>query len=181
MIRPLVKGSLAGGTLLILWSMASWMFLPWHDAVIGKVAREDLFTAVLEESVPASGVYLYPNPGAEESVPGQGPLVFMSVKKGAVTGMGGALLISFLIQTGTAFLMTLLLLQAPALGLGGRVLFGALALGMGGLTVHGSQWNWFCFPGDYTLVALTDLVVSGALAGLAAHWALRRKPSVGKR
>lgn len=185
MIRSLLKGSLAGGALLFIWGMVSWMVLPWHDAVIQKVAREDLFTAVLEEAAPASGVYLYPNNGGEKMTPeqekaawekmAQGPMVFMSVKKTGVTGMGGAMIISLLIQAATALLMTLLLSQAPALGLGGRVLFGALAMLMGGLSIHGSQWNWFSFPDGYTLVAITDVAVSGALAGLAAHWALRRR------
>lgn len=184
MVKTLVKGSLAGGMALFLWGMVSWMCLPWHDAVIGQLAREDLFTAVLEEAVPSSGVYLYPNEGgkkmtAEEEKAAwekmaKGPMVFLSVRKEGMAGMGAPMARALILQALLALLLTGLLLHAPALGLQGRVLFGAGAMLLGGAAAHGASWNWFGFPGAYTLVMLADMAVGGALAGLAAHWALRR-------
>lgn len=59
-------------------------------------------------------------------------------------------------------------------GFGGRVLF-VLLLGLfASLAIDISYWNWYGFPGSYTLATIVDQVVSWGLAGLVMGAIIKR-------
>ncbi len=51
-------------------------------------------------------------------------------------------------------------------------LVGALGL-LSALEVHGSYWNWYGFPADYTLAASVDLVIGWLLVGVTLAMILK--------
>jgi hypothetical protein len=57
---------------------------------------------------------------------------------------------------------------------GAKVLFVALLGLLPGLDVDVGYWNWYGFPGDYTLAVMADHVLGWLLAGLVLAAIIKR-------
>ncbi len=80
-----------------------------------------------------------------------------------------------LLNIAVALVATVVLSQVTARGFFGRVgLAGAFAL-MAALDAHGSYWDWYRFPAQYTLVGSVDLLIGWLAAGAAMVGLLQLK------
>lgn len=163
MTETLVRGTLFGGIILFLWGAFSWMVLPWHMQTFHAVRNERAVSSLLQENTARDGAYLVPFPVNE---PGQGPAIFMAIRKEGAPQMRDALLNSFFTQMLAAFLMTWLTLKTYGLSYWRRVSFVTLVALTGAILCHLPYWNWWGFPSLYTVVALADVTVGWFLGGL---------------
>lgn len=77
-----------------------------------------------------------------------------------------------LLKIAAALLAAVVLSQVTSVGFFSRVgLTGTFAL-IAALDVHGSYWNWYRFPAQYTLVGSLDLLIGWLAAGTAMVWLL---------
>lgn len=179
MYKKLVKGALIGGFTVFIWSMLSWMVLPWHTQVYCKFIDEAEVAKVFKENTSQSGMYILPNtshysnntPEKEirkaEEILKTGPFVFASITLGGMQKMGiVTLMISLCSYILAAAIASWMLLQTQGLCFLEKTLFvtmiGLLTAILGVLPT----WNWWHFSTVYTLVSCLDLVIGWALAGL---------------
>lgn len=179
MYKKLIKGALIGGVTVFIWSMLSWMLLPWHVQTYFKFTDETEVAKILKKNIPQSGMYILPNtshysnntPTKElrkaEEILKTGPFVFASIKLGGMQKMGVITLITSLCSyILAAAVISWILLQTQGL----RFLERAILVAMIGLLVAIlgvlPAWNWWHFSTAYTLVTCLDLVVGWAFAGL---------------
>lgn len=168
MIRPAVKGALAGGLVLFVWGVIYWMALPWHDAVFGQFQDEDAVASVLTQNAPQPGIYVYPGGQDDEAIEkmARGPFAFVVFHPRGMASMVRPLLTQLGIQILGAFLISLLLASAGVVSYWGRVVFVVVLLLAAGVLCHLPNWNWLHFSDGYILTAFFDLLAGGFLAAL---------------
>lgn len=171
-------GVFLGAVLYFVWGAVSWMALPFHDKTIKTLPEERLIRDTLKTVVTESGLYMFPSDKTATGRMDQndwnasfksGPNGVLAYDLGGKDPMGpGVFLRGFLIDFLIAGLAMLVLIisRDRVRTMGGRFLV-VTALGfLAWVTVHVSYWNWFFFPGPYTLVTLMDCVVGYGLLGL---------------
>jgi len=57
MIGKLIKGALIGGLIYFIWTIVSWVALPWHKLYLSKVPNEANVSIMLKSEIPQSGLY----------------------------------------------------------------------------------------------------------------------------
>jgi hypothetical protein len=173
-------GVIVGAAVYFIWGMVSWMVLPWHDKTIKPLPEEQLITDTLKIVVTEPGMYFFPSDrkadGAkiEEAAWSekykQGPVGVMAYSREGMEPMSpGKFVRAFIMNLVLAFLaLTILsLCRDRVQGFIPRgLLVGLLGL-LAGLATHGSYWNWFNFPLDFTVVGLLDETIGFTLMGLA--------------
>ena len=170
-------GGVAAGVVLFVWGAISHMALPIGEMGIDIIEDEAEFIGAMENSIRNKGLYFFPSRGmhadpsgpeyrAWEQMYREGPrgiLVYhpdgaepMSVRQlvtqlfsNVVCGLIAALVVSF---TNGCFRQRLL-----CVALLGPFVWFAISV---------PYWNWYGFPGDFSLAALIDLAVGWSLAGL---------------
>lgn len=163
MFKTCTIGGLAGGIILFIWSAVSWMVLPWHMMNFNSFKDETAVAQTITANAPQSGIYLMPiQPNAQT----QGPAIFASVHLEGMANMTHALIIQFIIQLVSAFLVTWLLTKTSGLGYMGRLGFIIIFALTVGIIANFPYWNWFNFSTNYTLVQIADTLVGWFLAGL---------------
>ena len=165
----LVRSALAGGLILFAWTAFSWMALPWHEAVLTAFSDEAQITAAIGATAPHSGIYVLPfgeDAAAQEKMM-RGPMVFASVRQGAMESMGGMMAQSVAVQIVAALIGTWLLLHAPGLAYWRKVGFLAVTGLLIGIAGHMPSWIWWDFSLAYVLLEIADLIIGWTLAGLA--------------
>lgn len=182
MIRTILLGALAGGTIGWVWGAISWMLLPWHHATFLSFANEPDLARTMLDNCPRSGVYGLPAPpryppGADKATRAaidraahtqmvEGPLVTAIVQRNGFGSVPMAMLRAFLIAAMAGALLTWLLLQTTGLSYVERVTFVA-AIGLAvGLVSRLPDWNWHGYSTAFTIVCVADHVAGGFLVGL---------------
>lgn len=180
-MKVLVKGSLAGGLVLWLWSFFYWAISGVPIAPVKSFRDEAKVLAVLKAEAPEPGYYALPTPHVPEGVEGEaqtewvdqrmtkvasGAFVAATVRPeglGSIGSQVGRALVGYVLAAGVA---TLLVMQTVALGFLQRAAF-VFALGLLPWVV--STWPmvvWWGLPLEFALVILGELVVGWAVAGL---------------
>lgn len=180
-MKSIVKGSLAGGVLLWLWSFFYWAVSGVPIGPVKSFRDEAKVMAVLKEQAPEPGYYALPTPHTPEGVQGDaqnkwiekrmsqvaaGPFVAAAVRPAGLGSIGSQAGRGFVGYLLAAALATVLVMQTVALGFLRRAAF-VFALGMLSWVV--SIWPmvvWWGIPLDFALVILGEFVVGWALAGL---------------
>ena len=171
-------GGLVGGVVLFAWSAVAHMFTPLGEMGIQSVAKEEPVLEAMRANITAPGMYYLPGiaPGqhndeaamkAWEEKAKRGPValvVYQVQLEGAMTPK----------QFGTEFVSNLvvgLLAGIVLANLGGSFLMRTISVGLMGaissVDVYVSYWNWFRFPGDYTMAQVVIQVVGFLLMGAA--------------
>ncbi|PWU13116.1 MAG: hypothetical protein C5B45_06630 [Chlamydiae bacterium] len=179
MYKKLAKGAFIGGITVFIWSMLSWMVLPWHTQIYDKFTDEAEVAKVLKENTLQSGMYILPNtshysnntPTKEirkaEEILKTGPFVFASIKLDGMKKMGAATLeISLCSYILAAAIIAWMLLQTQGLRFLEKTLFVTMVGLLTAILGIIPAWNWWHFSTAYTLVTCLDLVIGWALAGL---------------
>ena len=180
-MKTIVKGALAGGVVLWLWSFFYWAVSGVPIGPVKTFRDEAKVWAVLKEQAPEPGYYALPTPHMPKEVQGdgqtrwvearmakvaKGPFVAASVHPGGLGSMGsqvGRALTGYVVAAGVA---TLLVMQTVALGFLRRALF-VFSLGLLAWLV--STWPmvvWWGLPLEFAGVILGEFVVGWGVAGL---------------
>jgi len=192
--RIILAGFL-GAIAMFIWSAIAHMVLPLGHAGMRELPNESAVFAALETNLgDKSGLYLFPGLGLgdnptreqrseamkqmEEKVANNpSGLLMYHARNSRSVGMAKLLTIEFLKQLLVSILAIFLLAQTRIATFGGRVGFVFVVGLVAGITTNVSYWNWYGFPGAYTVPYMTTEIVGFLCAGLAAALVLgRQKP-----
>lgn len=192
MTKKILLGGVVGGIVVFVWSVISHMILPLGMVGFSQLPNEDMVVTALRENIKDPGLYYFP--GMEQTAgmtkeeqkaamqkweekyrqgpigtliyqpQGQNPLIPKQLIIELLSNIAGALVAAYLLAKAVGGIASF----------GGRVLF-VLLLGLfASLAIDISYWNWYGFPGSYTLAAIIDQVVSWGLAGLVMGAIIKR-------
>lgn len=184
-MRTFIAG-LLGGLTLFVWGMLAHTVLPLGEAGMRQSKSEDAVIAVLQENMPATGVYMVPGLSAEQmaddaavkayqekapTVPNA--MIFYQENGRDGTQMGRNLLAEYLCNTLAALLVAIILALAPLSKARRILLSGGLGV-FAWLSVSAPYWNWYRFPQEFSLANLAMLVLGWLLSGAVMAWWLAR-------
>jgi hypothetical protein len=191
--RKLLAGIL-GGLAFFAWSGLAHMVLPLGETGVREIPNEQPVVAAMQSSIPERGLYIFPGTGlpANATRAEKGAAMEKSFQKSA-TGPSGLLMyhparpVSFgqMLMTECAtnivqlLLAVFLLGQTSLAGFGARWGFITVAGILAAISTNVSYWNWYGFPGNYTLAYTFTIAVGFFVAGLVA--AAIMKPGAGMR
>ena len=195
--RILLAGVL-GAIAMFIWSAIAHMAPPLAHAGIhnGLPGEEKALAALKTELGDKGGLYLFPGSGAgdnptreqmkeamahyPEKLAAHPSGLLMYHPAGArELSMAKLLTVEFLKQLVVSILAVFLLAQTCIATYGGRVGFVFVVGLVAGITTNVSYWNWYGFPGAYTVPYMTIEIVGFLCAGLAAAFVLRSQTSEG--
>jgi hypothetical protein len=182
MSKKLLLCTIVGAIALVVWSFISHVAIPWYNVVINSFENQDAVGRTIESSAPESGVYFYPwieeKPGMtkeeraavmeeQEKKAAEGPVLFVAVNREGIASWTPNLIVSFVINLVTAFLVSLLLITTGFSSFWKRVCISTW-IGLIVVVVSDLQyWNWYSFSCGYTLVIAVDTLIAFFLMGLA--------------
>ena len=192
MTRKILLGGLVGGIVVYIWGIVSHIVLPLGEVGIKQLPNEEMVVTVMRENIKDPGFYFFP--GMEQSagmskeeqkaamqkweekyrLGPDGILIYHH--QGQNQMMPKQLIIELLSNIAGALVAAFLLAKAVGglASFGSRVLF-VLLLGLfASLAIDISYWNWYGFPGSYTLATIFDQVVSWGLAGFVLGAIIKR-------
>jgi hypothetical protein len=181
MVKKLLAAVL-GGLAFFLWSSVAHLFTGLGETGIQEIPNEPAVVSSIKASLPGSGLYLFPGWGlppdathAQKMAAMQKPemqagptglLVYRS------TGMGGLtarqLITELVTNIVQIFLAVLLLGQTRIINFVGRWRFITIAGFLAAISTNISYWNWYAFPGNYTLAYICTVTMGFVFAGLVA-------------
>lgn len=183
----IVIAGILGGIAMFVWTSIAHVALPLGQIGFSQIPHESSVLSGLHESIGASsGLYFFPwtdmkskNAVAEEAAKMKanpsGLLIYRP--PGAVAMTNSTLAIELVKEIIVAIIAAFLLSLAILPGYLPRVGFVALVGIVATLTTNASYWNWYSFPGDYTLAAMTTDVVGYLAAGFVIAGVLKRRTS----
>ena len=178
MMKNVFLAGIAGAIVLFIWSSISWMVLSWHEKTLHEFKNETTVVTILKENIDKSGVY-FSNQTTKNHAAGTGnnmPAVFASVSLEPTAGMSRALVISFVMQLVTAWLVAYMLAKTAITCHYGRVFFVVIFAVAAAIIGNLPYWNWWGFEINYTLVTIVDMIIGWFLAGLAIAALVKCRP-----
>ncbi|MGB8128362.1 MAG: hypothetical protein WCG81_01060 [Candidatus Angelobacter sp.] len=180
--KKLLAGVL-GGLAFFLWSFVAHDVLPMGKAGIKEIPNEQAVLDSMKANMPENGLYLLPGLGIPEGATRAQQSAAMEARMHKVeTGPSGllvyhpALQFSFgkalIVELGTNILQVLLavmlLSQANLVSFAARWRFITLAGILAAISTNISYWNWYSFPGSYTVAYVCTVAMGFVFAGLIA-------------
>ena len=162
-MKKSIVGIFVGTAVLFVWGAISWMALPWHNMTMKKIGNEPEFAQYVIHNFGSGGVYFMPSTPHAMG----GPMVLASIAPEGARPMGQAMAIAMLIQIAAAFLVSFLVYEGNVRKYRDRVGCVVVFALAAGFVCFLPNWNWWCFPTQYTIVNMMDLVIGWFLAGLA--------------
>jgi hypothetical protein len=183
---------LLGAIAMFAWTAIAHMALPLGEAGVENTMNDDALLSELKSTVKnKDGFYLYPTmdlqPGAthaqqraamekysEKLEKNPSGLIVYHPAGSRPMNMGKFLTIEFITELCEAFIVVWLLAQTRIVSFGGRVGFVTAAGILAAITTNVSYWNWYGFPGNYTVSYMFIQVVGFFLVGIVAALMFRR-------
>ena len=180
--KRLLAGVL-GGLAFFFWSFVAHDVLPLGKAGIKEIPNEQAVLSSMKANMPEDGLYLLPGLGVPENATRAQQASAMEARMYKVeTGPSGllayhpALNFSFGralgVELGTnilqVLLAVLLLGQTSLVSFVARWRFITIAGVLAALSTNLSYWNWYGFPGSYTLAYVCTVAMGFVFAGLVA-------------
>jgi hypothetical protein len=172
-----------GGLAFFLWSFVAHDLLPLGKAGIKEIPNEQAVLATMKANMPENGLYLLPGLGIPENATRAQQGAAMEARMHKVeTGPSGLLAYhpslnfsfgkALAIELGTnmfqVLLAVILLGQTSLVSFTARWRFIAIAGILAGISTNVSYWNWYGFPGNYTLAYICTVAMGFVFAGLVA-------------
>ena len=194
-MRILLAG-IVGGIVMFVWTSIAHMALPLGEAGINEIPNESAVLSAMQSSMgDKTGLYIFPGLGVskdatreqkseamkqmQQRIAANPSGILMYHPPGRTFEFGKALAIEFSIEVLQAILVVWLLAQTRIGSFGGRVGFVLIAGILAAITTNVSYWNWYGFPGVYTVSYLLIEIVGFGLVGVTAALLLRkRSPAV---
>jgi len=181
--KNILVASILGGIVLFLWGAFSHMVLPLGEVGLQAMPNEEQVLSALSTNVQGAGLYFFPwgsdeteaDMKAWEEKYRSGPAGLLVYRPLGGEPMTPGMLLTELVTDIIAALLGSLLMMKAISGLatfGARVFFCTLLGLFGSLLVNTQYWNWYGFPGDYTLAAILDDVIGFTLVGIVLSWKL---------
>src|SRR5215813_8956477 len=183
MIRKLLAGIL-GGIAFFAWSFIAHVFTGLGETGVQEIPNEQAVTAAMKANIPADGLYLFPGYGLPATAGHSEKMAAMKAMADKhYAGAGGVLIYhpaqsvelkpsQLLTELGTNILQVLLAVfllgQTSAASFGARWRFITIAGLLAAISTNVSYWNWFGFPGNYTLAYISIIFIGFVCAGLVA-------------
>lgn len=180
--KKLLAGVL-GGLAFFFWSYVAHDVLPLGKAGIKEIPNEQIVLSSMKATMPDSGLYFLPGLGLPENATRAQQAAAMEARMHKVeTGPSGLLVYhpslqfsfgkALVIELGTNILQVLLavvlLSQTSLVSFGARWRFITIAGVLAALSTNISYWNWYGFPGSYTLAYVCTVALGFVFAGLVA-------------
>ena len=172
-----------GGLAFFFWSFVAHDVLPLGKAGIKEIPNEQTVLGSMKAHMPEEGLYLLPGLGLPENATRTQQAAAMEARMHKVeTGPSGllayhpALKFSFgkalAVELGTNILQVLLavilLAQTTLVSFVARWRFITIAGILAAISTNISYWNWYGFPGSYTLAYVCTVAMGFVFAGLVA-------------
>ena len=181
----IILAGLVGGIAMFVWSSIAHIALPLGQIGFSHIPNEKSVISTMQDSIGSnSGLYIFPwtdmkssdamaQAEAKLKVNPSGLLVYHPPGTRGMTAQ--MLIVEFLKEVIVSLIAAFLLAQTVLAAYVARVGFVALTGVAAGLTTNVSYWNWYGFPGDYTVVYAAIEMVGYLAAGLAIAAVVRRK------
>ena len=189
--RKLVAGVL-GGFAFFLWSFIAHMLLPLGQTGVKEIATEEPVIAAMRANIPEHGLYIFPGMHltANATRDQQNASMQQHFDKVAHSPSGmliyhpsrpanfGVMLLTELVTNIIQVLIAVLLLgQTRITSFAGRWRFITLAGILAAISTNVSYWNWYGFPGNYTLAYTLTIAMGFVCAGLVAAALVKPNPT----
>jgi hypothetical protein len=193
-----LPAALLGGIAMFLWSYIAHDLLPLGRIGVAEIPNEAAVLGTMQNNIrEGEGLYIFPGfglgPGAtreqeQESMKHMneklasnpsGILVYHPAGARPIK-MGQFLSVEFITEFIEALLAVLLLSRTSLTSYGARVGFIVVVGAIAAISTDVPYWNWYGFPGNYTLSQILMKIVGFLLVGLIAGLILRKKPAAAK-
>jgi len=183
MAKKVLLSGILGGIVLFFFGFVWHDLLPFGLIGIKDIPHEDAVITAMKTNVPEAGMYMIPGLNIPaNATSAQRKEAQAAAMKKATTGPAGFLIYQpigkdmdmgmLMTECGTnilqALLVAFLLAQTGLQRFGSRLGFAFVIGVLAAITTNISYWNWYGFPGAYTLNAITFLVLGYFLVGLIA-------------
>jgi hypothetical protein len=180
----IVVAGLLGAIAMFVWTAVAHMATPLGAIGFQQIPGEVAVLKTMNDSIGAKpGLFFFPwvdmkDPNAMQKADAlqktepSGLLLYRPAGQGMGADMTPMLIKEFIKQ-----LVQALIAASIASMVVGFAMRWATVVGIGisvGIATNVSYWNWYGFPLDYTLAAITMEVVSAIVAGLVIAWWLGR-------
>jgi hypothetical protein len=189
-MRILFAG-ITGGIVMFVWTSVAHMSLPLGEAGIDEIPNERALLGAMQSSIgDRTGLYIFPGLGVgknatrkekseamkqmQQKIAANPSGILMYHPPGRPFVFGKALAIEFSNEVLQAILVIWLLAQTRIGSFAGRVGFVLIAGILAAITTNVSYWNWYGFPGVYTVSYILIEIVGFALVGVVAALMLRK-------
>jgi len=189
----IILAAVLGGLAMFIWTFIAHDILPLGHVGIGEIPKEEPVLAAMQSGIDKSGLYLFPgfglsdNPTREQRKEAMEHMaekyarnpsgLLMYHPPGRPLNIGKLLSVEFGTELIEVFLILLLLSRTQIDSYGSRVGFILVGGILAALATNVSYWNWYGFPGSYTISYMTIQIVGFLCAGLVAALVLRKKPA----
>jgi len=180
--KKLLAGVL-GGLAFFFWSYVAHDLLPLGKAGIKEIPNEQLVLDSMKANMPENGLYLLPGLGVPENATRAqqaaamearmhkvetGPSGFLAYHPSLQFSFGKALGVELGTNILQVLLAVILLSQTSLVSFGARWRFITIAGILAGISTNISYWNWYGFPGSYTVAYICTVAMGFVFAGLVA-------------
>ncbi|HEY1940249.1 MAG TPA: hypothetical protein VGJ33_20145 [Candidatus Angelobacter sp.] len=180
--KKLLAGVL-GGIAFFLWSFVAHDVLPLGKAGIKEIPNEQTVLSSMKANMPEEGLYLLPGLGVPENATRAQQSAAMEARMHKVeTGPSGLLVYhpslnfffgrALAVELGANILQVLLAVillgQTNLASFAARWRFLTIAGILAGISTNISYWNWYGFPGNYTMAYICTVAMGFVVAGLVA-------------
>ena len=182
MAKKLLAGVL-GGLAFFLWSFVAHDLLPLGKTGIKEVPNEQAVLNSMKANMPEDGLYFLPGLGVPENATRAqqsaamearmhkvetGPSGFLAYHASLNFSFGKALVVELGTNIFQVLLAIILLGQTRIVNFVGRWRFITIAGLLAAISTNISYWNWYGFPGSYTLGYTSTIAMGFVFAGLVA-------------
>jgi hypothetical protein len=180
--KKLLAGVL-GGLAFFFWSFVAHDVLPLGKAGIKEIPNEQAVLAAMKSNMPENGLYLLPSLALPENATRAqqaaamearmhkvetGPSGFLAYHPSLQFSFGKALVVELGTNILQVLLAVILLGQTSLVSFAARWRFITLAGILAAISTNISYWNWYGFPGNYTLAYVCTVAMGFVFAGLVA-------------
>jgi hypothetical protein len=171
--------AIAGGIVLFMWGFISHMVLQLGEAGIKTIpaATEESVLSTLKGSLNEHGFYIFPgydiqgHPTPDEMKAWEekyqsGPIGVLIYDPAGRAPLAPRQLLTELLANIAAAAIAAYVLSLVSGGFARRVLVSILLGLFSWIVLNVPYWNWYGFPGDFTLVEGMDQILSWLLVGL---------------
>jgi hypothetical protein len=172
-----------GGLAFFLWSYVAHDVLPLGKAGIKEIPNEQAVLNSMKANMPQDGLYLLPGLGLPENATRAqqaaamearmhkvetGPSGFLAYHPSLQFSFGKALVVELGTNIFQVLLAVILLGQTSLVSFAARWRFITIAGVLAAISTNISYWNWYGFPGNYTLAYICTVAMGFVFAGLVA-------------
>jgi hypothetical protein len=179
MVKQILLGTIVGAVTIFIVSSIWHVVLPFSETGFYSIPHEDVLTTAMRLGISDTGIYMFPGMDpAKRNDPVEaqkyaekfrrGPTGLIIFRPGGKDFSFPRLLVNqFGFQVLAAFVVSLLLAMSAVPSYLQRVLFVALVAVFGSLVIDLPYWNWYGFPGNYTLEHLCEMFLTWGATGFA--------------